>query len=210
MTIEADDHLVTEELAEKANSSQWRKRHRVMVRRPIASDPVSVARFSGKLRHELEHARQLDACGLPVFQLSSLADQVLARKIIGVPGGRTFTNLKPIEQDGNAASAMFLRERWPDAIAPLLDDLDDAPLVRSLTPPGSLHTLVTRMIAFLYIYEDLCADLEATCAISFAEFLDEIAPGAGTLWQTLGKFGAPPSTGEPQREPPADAAWGDG
>ena len=79
-----------------------------------------------------------------------------------------------------------------------------------LTPPGSLDTLVTRMIAFLYIYEDLCADLEATWVISFAEFLDEIAPGAAALWKMLGKFGTPPTTGEPRREPPAATAWGDG
>ncbi|MBA2537256.1 MAG: hypothetical protein H0V20_07490, partial [Actinobacteria bacterium] len=98
--------------------------------------------------------------------------------------------------DGHAA-------RWPE-VTPLLHDLDDAPVVRSLTPPGSLDTLVTRMIAFLYIYEDLCADLEATWwAISFAELLDGIAPGAGTLWQPLGGFDAPPTTGEPRREPPA-------
>lgn len=210
MTIQADDDdLVTEELAEEANSLENRDRHRIVVRRTLANDPVSVAGFSGKLRHELEHARQWDACGLPAFQLNELADWVLTPKLRGIPRGSIFTNLKPVEQDANAASAMFLLARWPDEVTLLLDDPDNAPLVRSLTPPGSFDTLVTRMIAFLYIYEELCAALEARYkwAISFADHLDGIALGAGALWKTLGKFGAPPTTGG---EPPADTAWGHG
>lgn len=39
------------------------------------------------------------------------------------------------------------------------------------------------MVAFLYLYEDLCAALEETWAIGFAEHLDEIEPGAGNLWR---------------------------
>jgi hypothetical protein len=35
------------------------------------------------------------------------------------------------------------------------------------------------MVAFLYLYEDLCAVLERRGVIGFAEFLDQIAPGAG-------------------------------
>jgi hypothetical protein len=74
------------------------------------------------------------------------------------------------------------------------------------------------MVAFLYLYEDLCADLEATWAIGFAESIDDIAPGAAALWQmleTTGKtLGSTSSTGETdwgaEREPPADTAWGDG
>jgi hypothetical protein len=185
MTIEADDDLVSEELAADANAPQHVDWHRVVVRRPLMSDPVSIAAFSGKLRHELEHARQWNACGLPVFQLSHVADWVLAPKLRGLAGGNSFTNLKPIEQDANAASAMFLRARWPDAVTPLLNDPNDGPLVRSLTPPGSTATLVTRMVAFLYLYEDLCAALEATWAIGFAENLDDIDPSAGALWRTL-------------------------
>jgi hypothetical protein len=185
MTIDADANLVTEELAAELNSRQHRHRHRVIVRRPLTSIPVSIAAFSGKLRHELEHARQWNACGLPVFQLSEVADWVLARKVAGLPGGRVFTNLKPIEQDANAASALFLSRRMPDAIESILNDPEHAPLARSLTPPGSPETLVTRMVAFLYLFEDLCSALEATWAIGFAEHLDQIAPGAGALWQTL-------------------------
>jgi hypothetical protein len=210
MTIEPDDQLVTENLAAEANSPENRDRHRIVVRRPFTSDPASVARFSGKLRHELEHARQWDACGLPVFALNNVADGVLQLKVVGLPGGRVFTNLKPVEQDANAASAMFLRARWPDTIRFLLDDPEHAPLVRSLTPPGRPETLLTRMVAFLYLYEDLCARLEETWAgaISFAEYLDQIAPGAGELWRTLRttaeKFKPPTRT----PEPPGHTDWG--
>jgi hypothetical protein len=131
-----------------------------------------------------------------------VAERVLAVKLRGLPRGRIFTNLIPLEQDANAASAMFLRRRWPDAVAVLLEDDGDAPLARSLTPPGSHETLVTRLIAFLYLYEDLCATLAAEWPWTLAEFLEnDIAPWAGQVWRTLeataGKFqswpdGAPP------------------
>jgi hypothetical protein len=201
MTIQADDHLVTEALAAEANSPENLSRHRVMVRRPLASDSLAVARLSAKIRHELEHARQMDACGAAVFQLSEVADWVLGRKIAGLPYGRVFTNLKPVEQDANAASAIFLRTRWPKAVDPLLHDRDDAPLVRSLTPPGSVETLITRMVAFLFLYEDLCEDLARGWAISFGEHLDDIAQGTDALWATLqaASGGPPPAAGAESR-----------
>jgi hypothetical protein len=186
MAMTAGTYLVDDELAAELNAPGHINLHRILVRRPLGSDPIMAARISAKLRHELEHALQWRACGPPVFQLSQVADHVLALKLRGLPRGRVFTNLKPIEQDANAASAMFVRRRWPDAVAVLLKDPDDAPLVRSLTPPGSPQTLVTRMIAFLYLYEDLCATLAAPWAWTFAEFLEnDIAPGAGVLWRAL-------------------------
>jgi hypothetical protein len=209
MTIEADDELVTEALAAEMNSPQHLNRHRVIARRPLTSDPVSIAAFSGTLRHELEHARQWNACGVSVFQLSELADWVLARKLRGLVGGNRFTNLKPVEQDANAASAVFLRARWPDEVTALLDDPNDGPLARSLTPPGSTATLVTRMVAFLYLYEDLCAALEATWAISFAQHLDRIAPGAGHLWRRLQSGVTAESERGPRRQSLAGTAWED-
>jgi hypothetical protein len=210
MTIEADDDVVSEELAAEMNSPQHLNRHRVIVRRPLESDPFSIAAFSGKLRHELEHARQWNACGLSVFQLSDLADSVLAPKIRGLAGGNRFIHLKPIEQDANAAAAIFLRARWPDEVTALLDDPNDGPLVRSLTPPGSTATLVTRMVAFLYLYEDLCAALEAKWPFGFAEHLDGIAPSAGALWRTLQAASATPPNEEPfgtGRQSPAETTW---
>ena len=208
MTIEvaADDDLATEDLAAEANSPQHRNRHRVIVRGSPGSDPASIAAFSGMLRHELEHARQWNACGPPVFQLSELADAVLQPKLVGLAGGRVFTNLKPTEQDANAASAMLLLARWPEAITELLDDRENAPLARSLTPPGSFETLVRRMVAFLYLYEDLCAALAAHWAIGFADYLDEIAPGAGTVWRTLESTNIEAYWGS-GGPPTADTAW---
>jgi hypothetical protein len=139
MTIEADDDLVTDELAAEANSPQHRNRHRVTVRRPLESDPVSIAAFSGNSNTSVSGTLS----GVSVFQLSALADQVLAPKLRGLAGGNRFTNLKPIEQDANAASAIFLRKRWREEVTPLLDDPEHGPLARSLTPPGSTETLVT-------------------------------------------------------------------
>jgi hypothetical protein len=61
------------------------------------------------------------------------------------------------------------------------------------------------MVAFLFLYEDLCGALEATWAIGFGEVLDQFAPGAGPLWRRL-QSGVTPPTGE---QASADAAWGD-
>jgi hypothetical protein len=51
--------------------------------------------------------------------------------------------------------------------------------LRDLTPPGALETLLTRMVAFLYLYEDLCTAREATWGIGFAEHLDSICARRG-------------------------------
>ena len=81
---------------------------------------------------------------------------------------------------------MFTRKRWPDAIEDLLHDPEDGPLVRSLTPPGSYETLVPRMIAFLFLYEDLCSKRAEEWTWSFAEFLaEDIDAGAKDLWDAL-------------------------
>jgi hypothetical protein len=59
----ADDDLLTEELAGEANSPENRSRDRIILRRlPAEPSPLRLVAFSGKLRHELEHARQWEAC----------------------------------------------------------------------------------------------------------------------------------------------------
>jgi hypothetical protein len=188
IAAKADDDLLTEQLVAELNSPEHLHRHRVIVRRVLGDDPLSVALFSAKLRHELEHARQWVDCGPPPHQLSDLADDVLRLKLVGLPGGTAFTNLKPTEQDANAASAIFLRSRFPPAVVDeILVDPDDAPLARSLTPPAPTRTLIRRMIAFLYVFEDLCAALAAKgqWTFGFAYHLDDWAPGASKLWEKL-------------------------
>jgi hypothetical protein len=172
MTIVPDNDLVPEKLATEANAPEAINRHRTVVRRPLTSDPVLIAAFSGKLRHELEHARQWNACGLAGFQLSNLADTVLAPKLT-------------TEQDANAASAMFLRARWREAITALLDDLDHGPLARSLTPPGSLETLLARMVAFLYLYEDSVQSSRRRGPSASRNSLTKSHPGRGTYGTRL-------------------------
>jgi hypothetical protein len=180
-----NDDLVSEQIAAEANTPENLRRHRIILRRPSAATAISIGRFAGKLRHELEHARQWQACGPPVAHLSEIADRVLQRKLKGLAGGNVFTNLKPNEQDANAALAVYLRTRWPKAIPELLEDREDAPLARSLTPPGSPETLVKRMIAFLYLFEDLCREEAKSWPFGFGDFLNEVAPGSRDLWETL-------------------------
>jgi hypothetical protein len=186
MTAAPDDDLLTEELVAELNSPEHLPRHRVVVRRLPRDGPLPVALFSAKLRHELEHARIWTECGPPPQQLSDLADDVLRIKLRGLPNGSIFTNLKPTEQDANAASAMFLRARFPsDVVGEILKHPADAPLARSLTPPGPAKTLVKRMVAFLYLYEDLCTEYGRRFTFGFPSCLDLIGTDVRNLWEML-------------------------
>jgi hypothetical protein len=189
MKARAEDDLLSDELVAEVNAPEHLPFHRIILRRVRDDDRLSVARFSAKLRHELEHARQWTECGPPPNLLSELADEVLGPKLLGLPSGNVFTNLKPTEQDANAASAMFLRARFPESVEEVLNHRDDAPLARSLTPPAPTATLVRRMVALLYVYEDLCVALATRKGWTggFAYHLDDFAqaPGATKLWKAL-------------------------
>ena len=61
-----------------------------------------------------------------------VVDHILRLKARGLPGGTLLYNLKPVEQDANAASAVYLRERHPDAVEAILRHPDLGQLARSL------------------------------------------------------------------------------
>jgi hypothetical protein len=172
---------------EVAKSEEYRSRHLVVVWRDFDTGPLGVAVLAGKLRHELEHARQWEARGGDVFDLDRLLERVLAHKIeFQSTGAGAYYNFKPIEQDANAAASMYLRERYPEQVAPMLLDPEGSALVRSLRPPEGPDTLVGRTVAFLYMFAGAYAEKAAPRAP--AEHLKR-QPSAGeaaaAAWRAL-------------------------
>jgi hypothetical protein len=98
-------------------------------------DPVLLA---AKMRHELEHARQYDSHGPPLFGLHQLASAVLDVKVRGLTGGGFVYGSIPTEVDANAAAARYVNARYPADAERLLNARHEASnLLRSLHGPGS-------------------------------------------------------------------------
>jgi hypothetical protein len=172
------------ERVEDANAPENRNLHRVTVwtgREP----PI----LSGRLRHELEHARQWDHHGKALFDLHDLIeDEVLPHKAGGLQGcGGTFINFIPTEQDANAAAAMFLRDRYPEDLLATLREGKWRNLACSLVGPESLESLPKRMICFAYQFRDRCAQVEQERGVPFQQILAWSYDGAAGIWSALEK-----------------------
>ena len=113
-------------------------------------DPVARALLAAKIRHELEHAVQWNEYGEGIFKLADLGDNVLRKKLGDTPKGAGYYQLKPTENDANAAASMYVRDRYPEHVASLLAMDEGLALVRSIVPPEPIHTLVVRSVAFLF------------------------------------------------------------
>lgn len=166
--------------------------HRVIVHPEFISahdeldDDASIAALGGLMRHELEHARQVDALGSDFSDMDgSIVDHVLWRKAGRLPGGNVYYTLKPAEQDANAAAAMYLRQRHPGAVDAILGDPKVAQLARSNVGPESLDTLWKRTVCFLYLFRDTCRDWAASQHFSFADKLEPYSRSAAELWRVL-------------------------
>jgi hypothetical protein len=95
----------------RANSDECLNRHLVAVWRDFELTDFGVAFPAGRLRHELEHARQWNALGVEPFELDELLGQVLLLKVENTQGAGYYYTFKPIEQDANAAASMFVRRK---------------------------------------------------------------------------------------------------
>jgi hypothetical protein len=177
-----DAHFPDELGGQIQDANDHRDRHRIAV---WVDGPTPV--LGAKLRHELEHARQWDAHGKPLFDLNDLTLAVLAERVGGLPGGGVLYNLIPTETDANAASAAFAWARYGEEVCrPLCDPMSrDGALFRSLTPPPAIETLPTRMLAFLLQFADLCERFAERRERSFTDLLDEAWPGASASWAAL-------------------------
>jgi hypothetical protein len=79
------------------DANEHRDSHRIAI--SVGAPTVALG---AKLRHELEHARQFDAHGKPLFNLNDLALATLSERVGGLPGGGVLYNLNPMEIDANA------------------------------------------------------------------------------------------------------------
>jgi hypothetical protein len=136
------------------------------------------------LRHELEHARQQQSCGDEVLDIDDqFLDRAIRLKVGGLSGGAGLYNVKPMEQDANAAAAMYLRARHPQHVDAILEG-PCGHVARSNTPPEALDSLLARTVACLYQFRDVVvADRDPT--IEFAKRLAVYDPRAGALWRQL-------------------------
>jgi hypothetical protein len=179
--LELTEHFPDERRLEDANSPEHRSLHRIGVW-PEARAAVVGAR----LRHELEHARQWERFGPGLFDLYDLVQSVLAVKAAGLDGcAGMYLNAIPSEQDANAAAAMFLRRYHPDTIDALCQDEGSRQLACSLVGPETIDRLPARMIAYIWLYRDLCLAVMEEQEESFDQLLDATFPGTGAYWRRL-------------------------
>lgn len=181
-------HGLSAEELEEAESAGTSHKHRVIIylRHPAfdeLSPPATEAFLGAVLRHELEHARQHERWGNELFFLdNALVDPVLWARVGRLPGGPQIYNLKPMELDANAASAEYLRDRYPNAVAEILES-DHGNCARCLTGPQQLDTLLVRTVAFLYLFRDEAMALADPSSVSSHLRLYEEA--AAEAWEEL-------------------------
>jgi hypothetical protein len=159
------------------------EKHRVATAPIEGLEPrVAEAALAAKLRHELEHARQWEACGPEPFFLMQLALEVHRRKTGGTIYG-AFRNQMPIEDDANAAASLFVRKRWPDCLEEIRQDKNYGTLARAVLGPGTPETLVARMVGFLFHYRDILRDMAGGTPIP--AYIGFDAPNGAAAWQAL-------------------------
>lgn len=147
----------------------------------------SLEGIAALLRHELEHARQLDAHGKQLLGLYEVAEDVLKEHVGGLKGGALLYQMIPVEFDANSASAVFVRAYFGDQrIDELLRDCDpDSAAFRGRLPPPPLDTLPERMLQYLAAVPHLCQSLSDRSGIDFSHILDLHWRGAGKVWDHL-------------------------
>lgn len=189
-----DDRFLTAAEKQEAESDAYRQRHRVGIFEDFRCREDDLGKtllpvMGAMLRHELEHARQQAACGDDVLDIDDqFLDRALRIKAGGLRSSTDLYNQKPIEQDANAAAALYLREYHVDHVDAILRG-PCAQLARSNTPPESLGTLLARTVACLFQFRDIC--VRDTGDIAFAKRLDVYDKRAGRLWRELEAGGEP-------------------
>ncbi len=187
---ELGDHRLSDSQLDEAESEECAELHRVMVYPEFVSrcgqleQKITIAALGAVMRHELEHARQQAAVGSDFFNMDeAVVDRILSLKVGGLVGGTMLYNLKPHEQDANAAAARYLQEHHLESVEAILQHPGLGHLARSNVGPESLDTLVARTVCFLYIYRDVCVQYAAE--IPFDSRLAVYVKEAGELWRQL-------------------------
>jgi hypothetical protein len=179
-----DDRFLSDEQKQEAELPEHRDKHRIAIFHdaPIAADLAS-ALMGALLRHELEHARQFDVAGVTTLDIhDNLLQPAIQRMAGGLPGSAVFYNFTPLEMDANAAAAQYQRDHHRDAVDAILVS-DQSQLARALMPPNDPSTLLTRTVACLYLFRDVCEAM--TGRVPFDKRLDAYDKRAGQIWREL-------------------------
>jgi hypothetical protein len=180
-----------------ANDPKHRDLHRIVA----PAEPDDAVTFAALVRHELEHARQHDALGQPIFDLQRFIENcVLPYRAALLEGcGGPLVNGVPTEIDCNAAASVYVSARFTAEEVATLRSGRRKPLACSLVGPEPFETLPTRMVAYVHIHRS-CAEAyvkEYEPQRSVSELLEERYPDAAEVWAYLerGLAGPAPARG---------------
>jgi hypothetical protein len=194
LLIDDPEDLIRGNALDEANSSEHIRKHRIAIYEDVdPDDPFEVALLGAKLRHELRHAEQHEACGKALLDLDELAGDVILWKAGGLPRSNSLYHMKPMEIDANAASAEFVREAYPGQVEALLES-EDGVLARSNTPAGDLLDLPAQTVAFLFLFRSIAEDPDRVdSGLAFRDRLRLIGQQWADLWMALasGRLEAP-------------------
>lgn len=166
-------YAFSEAQLEEATDDEMAERHRIVIHidyeLPENLDLGAIeAYFAVVVRHELEHARQVDApdgrLALEVDQ--NLVDPVLFERAGGIKGGAEYHNMKPSELDANAAASVYVRSRFPDEVPILLDAEVCGSMLRSNTEPEDPASLLRRTVCFLFQFRSIAEALSAPLPVA--------------------------------------------
>jgi hypothetical protein len=174
-----------EHYEEADSESKW-ERHRIVVRLsygypPTLESDAMQALVGAGLRHELEHARQYQDC--PAFY-KFIYEAVLPvlRYAFGGSYPNHIINCMPIELDANAAASRYLKTQHP-AHTEALQATPWVDLVRMNTGPQPTATLLSRMVAFLYLFREGAERWAQPHSVR--ECITGISEEAGVIWERL-------------------------
>ena len=175
-----------------ANSATQRDKHRVFVR--TFSEPFVAL---GRLRHELEHARQYDRSPEVYLFMSFLQDAICREFELAKPetptGSGTIYNLLPSEEDANRAAAQANLDHFGP---PTEDQLAGADSVLVRDASQIEHDLLgRRLLAMTALFPAGFDWVAEERGESREELLDRLGPEACSAWETLAADSEIPKVG---------------
>lgn len=180
-------YAFSEKQYEEATSAGIREKHRTVMNLdydyPDGLSPEATQALIGALlRHELQHAQQIERWGPDLF---NIYDQFVLPAMGRAFGGsipNIHINLTPIEFDANSAAAEYLRQNHADHI-PAIEKTNNGNLARIATPAQPVETLMSRTIAFLYLFRQQAED--STGQLPVASYLEVYDKDAAATWRRL-------------------------
>lgn len=145
-----------------------------------AEHPIQVC--VALLRHELEHACQVDAHGEGLLDLYDLTMQVLNEST--EPKAGQFYHAVPMERDANEAASCYARGVFGDEVidALVVGEPESAPMLRRYPEEAAVDSLPDRMIDFLATHGSAGDRYAARHGRSYAALLDRAWPGGSARW----------------------------